>query len=225
MNCLRRATRPAKVQPPSKTSILEQALRKSNMMSSTESLDLNDVTAPPPALMSPLKPEKPAQATPAPAPAPAKTPAAETTPPQRPSHQFLELQRLRTLCNSSRTPCIHTFLKGPRKGEKCGASSAVCEVFCSKHLVKKPGCVSSTPSSTRESYKKLRVNRLKRGKRYFFIRKVGDHKVVVMCNGVHYILLLPLGMEHPECPSKRHYLIRNFSGHTQWKQAPKSITC
>lgn len=237
---MRKATRPAKIPAPVKTSMLEQALRGKNtiLLSSTESLDCVDVRVPPPDLISPIQsPMKPAATTTMPSTvaksstlvktllaSPQRSTVPKTPSPQRPSQKFLNLQTLRKSCNKSRTPCSYTFLKGPKKGEKCGGASAICSVFCSKHQPKKPRSVALTPFTTSVPCTKLRINRLKRGKRYFFVRMVDRYRVRLMCDGVHYTLLLPLGMEHPERPSSRHYLIRNLDGHAEWKQAPKCTT-
>lgn len=87
--------------------------------------------------------------------------------------------------------CNYSFKKGVNKGERFVNSCVLDEEVCSFHLKLKPKA-SVSLSSQRPTVKPflLRINRLSKNKRYFFVKTNGFAKVLLKCGDQLHILEL-----------------------------------
>lgn len=140
---------------------------------------------------------------------------------QSTSKKFNELNTLRKKSFLPLNTCTYIFRKGSKKGEKCIKPCPSDQVLCNLHLKSNDNVNNTTHVSNRTvHYIPTRINRLRKFKKYFFVKVVKQTTVVLKCEGEQYILRLPKGMLNPERPCDRHYLIREGNGAAVWKCLP-----
>ena len=148
---------------------------------------------------------------------PTPTPVAQL----QPSERFLKLQDLRRNCHA-RSECTYVKQRGSSRGMRCRRLSVHGESRCSRHLQTLMSEASRPRANRSGSPKSVRINRLPKNTRYFFV-KIKEQTTVILRRGSDlFRLKLPFGMEHPVAPTKYHYLIRTGTGKglTEWRKAP-----
>ena len=214
----RKATVPAKMgTAPPAISLLQEALRREGIGTASSSL-IRSVDYSEAAAYSPTQTVNSTVSVPA---IPTLARPMPVTQPQ-PSEKFLKLQELRKKCHS-RSECTYVKKRGSKRGMQCQRLSVFGELRCSQHLQTRNMSKASRPQAIRsESLKPVRINRLPKNSRYFFVKILEQTTVVLRRGSDLFRLKLPFGMEHPIAPTKYHYLIRTGTGKglTEWRKAP-----
>ena len=76
--------------------------------------------------------------------------------------------------------CVHTFKRGHRKGEVCGALCKIGDELCSRHkTVEKPSASIDYESiAVKQSFKRLKVS-----KKYKLLKALDGYSVIFECEG------------------------------------------
>ena len=213
---IRKTTAPVKMgTAPPEMSMLQEALRREGIGAGTSSMKSEDCVGD-----APYSPTQSVDSTVSMPAIPALPRPTLVTQP-RPSERLLKLQDLRRKCHA-RSACSYVQRRGCSKGMRCKRLSVYGESRCSRHL-KAPMSGARIPSANSSGNPKpVRINRLKKNARYFFVKIEEQTTVIIRCGSELFRLKLPFGMEHPIAPTKLHYLIRTGTGkgRTEWRRAP-----
>lgn len=134
------------------------------------------------------------------------------------SEKLNKLITLRKTCFLPSKQCSYFFKKGEKRGEQCTKFCLLDEVLCCLHFKLKDKKITSHISHQTAKLYKTRINKLRKHKKYFFVKVIEQTTVRLRCENKEFILKLPRGMINPITPTKEHYLIRESNGETVWRK-------